>query len=47
MNKNVPNFITGALGQKVVTSLLQRLSTMEDGEDNDENPISDSASKAL
>ena len=47
MNKNAVNFITGNYGQKIVASLLQRLSAMEDGDDNDDNPISESASKAL
>ncbi len=42
------NFITGAYGQKIVASLLKNLSKMEgDADDNDDNPISDSASKAL
>lgn len=36
------------IGQKIVTSLLKNLSKMEgDVDDNDDNPISDSASKAL
>lgn len=48
MNKNASNFITGVIGQKIVASLLKNLSKMEeDVDDNDDNPISDSASKAL
>lgn len=43
----VVNYITGNTGQKIVASLLKNLSVMEDGDENDDNPISDSASKAL
>lgn len=46
-NKNAVNYITGTNGQKIVASLLSNLSVMEDGDESDDNPISDSASKAL
>lgn len=45
-NKNVVNYIVGGYGLKIVAGLLKNLVAMSD-EDSDDNPISDSASKAL
>lgn len=33
--KKVQNFITGQIGQSIVTSLLKNLAVMEDAEDSD------------
>lgn len=41
------NYVVGNVGTAVVSLLLKNLAVMEDEDDNDENPISDSASKAL
>lgn len=46
-NKNVANYIVGGYGLKIVAGLLRNLVAMSDEEDSDDNPISDSANKAL
>lgn len=46
-NKNVSNYIAGGYGLNIVAGLLRNLVAMSDEEDSDDNPISDSANKAL
>lgn len=46
-NKNVVNYIAGGYGSNIVAGLLRNLVAMSDEEDSDDNPISDSANKAL
>lgn len=44
---DVKNYITGEVGAKVVSWLLEDLCAIEDDDDNEENGIDDAAAKCL